>query len=77
MWREGWCLASCDRCGAKCVDLVPPGATSCDPALCESALYVGEPERREGKVVASSHPGPWCMLTCRRCSPVGLVELIP
>jgi hypothetical protein len=73
--RESFCLDSCDRCGAKCVDEVPPGYDECSPDLCETDVYIGG----AGNGTASAG-GPWCLKTCRRCSPSpprGVVVLLP
>ena len=95
IYRESFCLASCDRCGSNCTDEVPPGYAACSPDLCESDLYVGgntsaagsEGERdtdgrRANENKTSTGSGPWCLKTCRRCSPdgspvQGVVELLP
>lgn len=88
MYREAFCLRSCKRCGPEdCVDVVPPGFTECDPALCESALYVGGTVEEvelgaieglpPGDVAEAVAGGPWCMKTCRRCSPVPGAVLLP
>lgn len=73
LYRESFCLESCDRCGSKCVDEAPPGYDTCSPQLCESGLYIGAED-------GAAQGGPWCLKTCRRCSPSprhDLVELLP
>lgn len=98
MYRESFCLQSCNRCGDNCVDEFPPGYESCSPDLCESDAYTGKVgigsdiagrDGDGGRDVGeesdgfASATGPWCLKTCRRCSPSpripvqGVVELLP
>ena len=85
LYRESFCLESCNRCGSNCVDEVPPGYDSCSPELCESELYIGVGGSSAGGGVGgdgeapAAQGGPWCLKTCRRCSPSpprGVVELL-
>jgi hypothetical protein len=39
VWSNAFCLRSCDRCGAACFDIPPPGSTYCDASQCDSPLY--------------------------------------
>lgn len=56
MWKEAFCLKSCDRCGDEgCIDIPPPGVSSCDSSHCDSPEYL-----KDGS--------PYCLATCRRCS---------
>ena len=39
IWSNAYCLRSCDRCGASCFDIPPPGSAYCDASQCDSPLY--------------------------------------
>ncbi|KAL4857990.1 Plant intracellular Ras-group-related LRR protein 5 [Chlorella vulgaris] len=50
IFRDAFCLRSCNRCGDGCVDVLPPGYT-CDAASCDKDYVTA---------------GPFCLKTCKR-----------
>lgn len=56
IYRDAYCLRSCDRCGESCYDSLPWNGFECTWNACNSTDVL---------------KGPFCLKTCKRCTVAG------